>query len=312
MKQQNLVSDQEFKKLVESSMHPSSFWWEEVCAENDAFCPSANFPTWSKFQEYTGGFRPREFSILCGSTGTGKTQFLANISAELLTTNTKHFVASVETGATDFVRRVVSVLLNEDINDGEKIDKKRLDDIGERARMFTYANTLYLSTIDNRMPIEFLIESLIYASQELGCKVALLDNLNFFLEVTRSSDQVIEMDRAIHELIILCKKIDMHVVMVMHPKKTDNSRVESEFDIKGSSTAVQEAHNVFLFNRPKETDLETKGYMPWYREVKIAKLRKKGRYVGKTIMFSGKTPAYTEVEENTPIAYYGNKRDRQV
>jgi hypothetical protein len=74
--------------------------------------------------------------------------------------------------------------------------------------------------------------------------------------------------------------------MVMHPKKTVDSRIESEFDIKGSSTAVQEAHNVFLWNRPNKKDLETNFRHPSDRELKIAKMRRRGKYVGKTILMT--------------------------
>src|SRR5687768_10587107 len=80
--------------------------------------PSFRINLWPHFTEVTGGLRTREFSILCGATGTGKTTFLANMSAQLLTQKVKHFVASVETGDTDFVKRVISALLEEDINTG--------------------------------------------------------------------------------------------------------------------------------------------------------------------------------------------------
>ena len=127
-------------------------------------------------------------------------------------------------------------------------------------------------------------------------------NLNFFMEVKRAQDSNIEMDRVIHELIILCKQIDIHIVMVQHPKKTDDGRVESEFDIKGSSAAVQEAHNVFLLNRPKSKDIADGIRETTDRELKIAKLRRRGKYVGKSILFSIMGGKYYEqrIKEERP------------
>lgn len=119
-----------------------------------------------------------------------------------------------------------------------------------------------------------------------GCKVAMIDNLNFFLDVTTAQNAVIEMDRVIHDLIIFCKRTDVHVIMVAHPKKTDNARVNSEYDIKGSSTAVQEAHNVLLFNRIGD-DITGK-YPGASREIKIAKVRRMGKYIGSRIVFDVK------------------------
>lgn len=229
-----------------------------------------------------GGFRPREFSILAGSTGTGKTTLVANWSKSLLKQGVPHFVASVETGHTDFMRRTMSAMVGEDCNTGEPIPlykvKKMVEDHKSK-----YEN-LHLSLYDNRFSVEELMNDIAWHVEKHQCKVAFIDNLNFFLEVTRAADQIVEMDRVIHELIIFCKQVDVHVVMVMHPKKTDNGRVESEFDIKGSSTAVQEAHNVFLFNRAGADMIDQGLATKSDREIKIAKMRRKGKAHGQRLI----------------------------
>jgi hypothetical protein len=117
--------------------------------------------------------------------------------------------------------------------------------------------------------------------------VAFIDNLNFFLEASSGERQNEVMDKVTHDLIIFSKSHDIHIVMVMHPKKTEDGRVESEFDIKGSSTAVQEAHNVFLFNRPSTEMIEGSYATKFDRELKIAKMRRKGRAVGARIILRG-------------------------
>ena len=114
------------------------------------------------------------------------------------------------------------------------------------------------------------------------------------MEVTRSTEVVLEMDRIIHDLIILCKQIDIHIVMIMHPKKTDHGRVESEFDIKGSSTAVQEAHNVFLLNRPTFQQIQNENRCAFDRDLKIAKMRRNGLYVGKSVVFNSQGTRYLD------------------
>ncbi len=206
--------------------------------------------TWSTFNEIVGGFRPKEFSILCGSTGAGKTSFLANVSAELLAAKVKHFVMSVETGHMDFLARVLSVIVNEDLNTGDPINKDRLLRIGINHHEKLFSDYIELSLYDNRIPLENLLNDLRWAVEN-GCKIAFIDNLNFFLNITSEMNAVVEMDRVTHELIMFCKRNPIHIVLVMHPKKTtQGTRVLSEFDIKGSSTAVQEANNIFLFNRP--------------------------------------------------------------
>jgi replicative DNA helicase len=256
--------------------------------------PAIQIGSWEYFNRMTGGFRVREFSILCGSTGSGKTTWLANASAHLLQTKVKHFVMSVETGHTDFMKRVLSALAGEDLNTGEVVSAEKLANLSVKYLETIQSGAIEFSLYENRVPVEQLISDLRHM-EKMGCKVAMIDNLNFFMEVTRAVDQVIEMDRVIHELIILCKQIDMHVIMVMHPKKTDNGRVESEFDIKGSSTAVQDAHNVFLFNRPKQEDISANSRDPSQRELKLAKMRRRGNHVGKSILYSNNGTQYVEV-----------------
>lgn len=243
--------------------------------------PLLDFPKLSKL---TGGLRPREFTILCGATGVGKTTLMANLSKSLLKQGVAHFVASVETGHTDFMKRIISAVMGADWNTGDPIPLEALKAFHVKHGGLFETNKLWLSLYENRFSVETLMSDISWHVEKKGCKVAIIDNLNFFLEVTSASNAVIEMDRVVHELIIFCKQIDVHLIMVMHPKKTDHGRVESEFDIKGSSTAVQEAHNVFLFNRAGEDIVDSKLAEPGDRELKIAKMRRKGRAAGSRLI----------------------------
>lgn len=249
--------------------------------------PSVPLTCFPKFSRLVGGFRPREFSILCGATGVGKTTLAANWSKSLVLQNIPHFVASVETGHTDFVKRVMSAIAGEDWNTGDPVSIEKVKAFHTEHGAHMQQGALQLSLYENRFSVEQLMNDIAWMVHNRGVKIAMIDNLNFFLEVRRAADQVVEMDRVVHELIIFCKNVDVHVVMVMHPKKTEHGRVESEFDIKGSSTAVQEAHNVLLFNRPAQ-DLLDQGFANKFdREIKIAKMRRRGRAVGSRIVMRG-------------------------
>ena len=271
--------------------------------------PSTPLIWWPRLDEYLGGLRPFEYTILCGSTGLGKTTFLANLSGQLVQQRVKHFVASVETGHKDFARRMISLFVNQDINRGIIYNKDELIDIKKRSDpVFKTSKKLaYLSLYNNRIPLQKLLNDLHLAHTVLGCEVAFLDNLNFFLEITSAQNAVIEMDRVTHELIMFAKNTPMHIVMVMHPRKTDGARVESEYDIKGSSTSVQEAQNVLLLNRMSEAwykrhdiSIRRKEINPsLFRELKIAKLRRRGVNVGKKVIFRcDDSSKYHEENEN--------------
>lgn len=265
----------------------------QACSELLNPPPSLLLADWLKFNKVTGGFRMREFSIVCGATGAGKTTFLSNLSAQFLKSGIKHFVMSVETGHTDFMKRIMSVFSGLDVNTGDPVMPDVLARINSNYEKYLHSDLIEFSLYDNRVNADQLIADLDYMARVKGCKVAMIDNLNFFMEVSTAANSVIEMDKVVHKLIMFCKRTDMHVVMVMHPKKTEHGRVESEFDIKGSSTAVQEAHNVFLFNRPDANNLNRQ---PFDREIRIAKMRRRGAYVGKTIVFRSVNTRYDELE----------------
>lgn len=252
-------------------------------------------PWWPTLTRYLGGFRPNELTLLCAPTGAGKTQLLANISAQLLIQGESHFVAPVETGDCDFLTRVISCLERRDLNTGDPVGGEYLIALTEKYRELVFKRGLYIASYDNRVEIQELVTLLKFMHSEHGCRVALLDNLNFFLKVVSSQMEKAEMDSAIHEFVMLAKKIPMHIVLIVHPRKTSEGRVESEFDIKGSSTAVQEAQNVCLFNRPKPEDVESRKCMATDRDLVFRKIRKRGMHVGKPIYLAFDEGRYQEI-----------------
>ncbi len=254
--------------------------------------PIESFP---KFTKLTGGLRPKEYSILCGATGVGKTTLVGNLSKSLINQRVPHFVASVETGSTDYVKRIMSALIGEDWNTGDPVPVEKLQNFHSQHGHSFQSEYLWLSLYEDRFSAKKLMNDIAWMVENKGCKVAIIDNLNFFMDVTRAADQLIEMDRVTHELVVFCKNINVHVIMIMHPKKTDHGRVESEFDVKGSSTAVQEASNVFLFNRPHEELIKEGHATKFDRELKIAKMRRKGRAMGaRMILKCANGVTYTE------------------
>lgn len=259
------------------------------------------FPWWSKLSEYMGGMRPNELTILCAPTGAGKTEFLSNIAAQNIQTDTSQFLAPVETGDLDFVNRISGTLFRTPLNSGDPVPLPVIRRGSElHGDMLSKART-YVATYRNRVTPQQMCTTLEGWYNMEKIQVAVLDNINFMLEVTRASDQVIEMDRAVHEFVLLAQRLPIHTILVMHPKKTDGGRVESEFDIKGSSTAVQEADNVLLFNRPKPDDVKN-GIHEWGdRELVFKKLRKRGGYVNKPIWMRFESQRYMEIVENENV-----------
>jgi len=258
--------------------------------------PSIKFSIWEKLCMMTGGFRMNELTLFTGSTGAGKTDFVANISANLCLNQIKHLVFSVETGDHDFWRRTFSVLTGKDYNDGEKHE---LDDLKKNYAKWKDVITPYqiVTKHDDRIRLDHLGALIEYAVMEKGVKFVIMDNLNFFMNPASESGMILEMDKTIHELVIMAKELPAHLFLICHPRKPGeqfSQRVESEYDIKGSSTAVQEAHNILLFNRPDNEMLKQNEISEFDRDLKIAKCRRKGKYVGKGVIFKWNNRVYEE------------------
>jgi replicative DNA helicase len=264
-------------------------------AQELAFPPRGlPLPWWPTFTRYIGGLRPHELTLVCAPTGAGKTQLLANLAAQVAIQNHAAFAAPVETGDIDFAARVISCIEGRDLNTGDPVSPETLKRITEKHADTVITRDLFIASYDNRVEIEEMVNVLKYMNQEYGVKVAILDNLNFFLKVVSSQMEKAEMDNAIHEFVILAKKLPMHVILIVHPKKTQDGRVESEFDIKGSSTAVQEASNVILFNRPTKQDVADGKRDITERELVFRKIRKRGINVGRPIWFGFDQGKYRE------------------
>lgn len=260
---------------------------------------------WKKFSDFTGGLRMYEFTIFCGATGAGKTQFLANLMVHLTRQGVKVFCAPVETGPTDVARRMISAVSGIDVNDGDPHEFNRFKPaISNNLEMMS--NTFF-STYDNRVDVQEMVQNLKYLNEKEGVQVAILDNLNFFLKPTNSADMILEMDTAVHEFVMLAKKIPIHIFLVMHPRKTEQGKLTSEFDIKGSSTAVQEASNILIMNKLNADEFEftttasgkripdSSGLNPWTREFVFKKIRKRGKHVNQKFYMNFDSGRYYEL-----------------
>jgi twinkle protein len=246
---------------------------------------ATHFKRFPLLDQMTGGLRPYEFTLLSGQTGSGKTQLMANLSHDLILSKTPHFVASVETGPVDFMVRVMSTMAGKDWNSGNAVPVGDLSTFRNRYPEIR-DNYLHLSLYDNRVSVERLMHDLAWHQREHGAKIAILDNLNFFLEVTDAQNANREMDRVIHELVIFCKRVPMHLILVVHPRKNDSGRVTSGDDIRGSVLASQEAHNIVCWNRAHPDNVKNGLVKSSDRELTILKMRRRGRYVGQTLVFS--------------------------
>lgn len=273
-------------------------------ATTEIITPPVGVPLsgWDTFNKYTGGLRPYEFSIFCGATGSGKSTWLANLTAKLIEQDQKVFVAPIEIGEVDFMKMVLSVLAKTDFVSGENISAEAKNKLHYVLKEYTtkIEKNLVVTTYNSRVDIDEFIQLMKYVNDRHKANVAICDNLNFMLKPTRGNDQTLEMDETVHKFVQCVKVVPMHIFLVMHPRKTEGGKILSEFDIKGSSTAVQEATNVLLMNRLTDEEQDEFGLTRFDREFVFKKLRKRGKYVNEKF-YMRNTDGFGRYEESSKV-----------
>jgi replicative DNA helicase len=237
----------------------------------------------------TGGLRPNGFSILCGPTGAGKTTLLANLWMQFRVMGLPTFTAPVENGKEDFIEMLCSIASGKSRLQLGAAEWQGIKEVNAPAlfddRRFTFSNH------ESRLSHLDLLTDIYHSYKTKGTKIALCDNWQFMQDFSDEKNAMAKSDKALHEMVTFSKQVPVHIFMVMHPKKTEDERVNSIFDIKGSSTSMQEAHNIWLFNRLKNDkdvpDSPLFSLTPEFcREITVGKARYNGRSTGSRIIYS--------------------------
>lgn len=246
--------------------------------------PGVRIPNHKHLSNACDGIRERGFTIICGPSGKGKTTFLANLWHGFHSLGYPIFAAPVENGREDFVDMIVSIVSGKSRNamtngDWQDVKKGHSPYFANRSHTF--------STAESRLSHLDMLTDIYYAYLTRGTKIALCDNWQFMQDFSDERNAMAKSDKALHEMVVFFKHLPIHGFMVMHPNKEGMGRVENGAMIKGSSSSVQEAHNIWLFNPLGEK--EDAPFMKEHelcRELKIEKSRYNGRATGSRVIYT--------------------------
>uniref|UniRef100_A0A1I7TJN9 SF4 helicase domain-containing protein n=2 Tax=Caenorhabditis tropicalis TaxID=1561998 RepID=A0A1I7TJN9_9PELO len=209
------------------------------------------FGQWKRFgvlNKYLGGLRPGEMTVLTGGTGNGKTTFLCEYSLDLFTQGVplSYSIIDIEY---NFLRLPLHrVEYSNSINswldrfersssaltmlDSEEFMEKSINEIARAIRIHVENSGIQHVVIDN---LQFLINQGMMADE----KSSGLDR--FHLQ-----------DRFVGYMRQLATQNQIHITMVVHPRKTDG---DAEIDVQhfgGSARVTQEADNVLAIQRKRD------------------------------------------------------------
>jgi twinkle protein len=231
------------------------------------------------FNNKLKGLRMGEFTILTGETGGGKTTFLSQLSIDFLQQRIPTLWGSFEIKNDKLASMFLMQYAKKDLR------QTKVEEIEFYTESFEKL-PLYLLKFHGSQNIDEVLTTMEYARYNYDIQNIILDNLQFMIGLPSKVVNRFDLqDEIIHKLRKFATDKNVHITLVIHPKKTDESLTISS--IFGTAKASQEADNIFIIQSLKGL-----------RVIEIAKNRFDGT-VGKIIMgFDQKTCRFFEVTED--------------
>jgi len=204
---------------------------------------------WSRFDGLNtilGGFRRGEMTIFTGRTGSGKTTFLSEYSADLCAQGVNTLWCSFEVKNTRLLRTMLKQYSCVNIDQNIDVFNKIADKFSQLP--------LYLTDFHGSQVLTKVVDAMSHAVYVHDINHVILDNMQFMLGTQgRSFDRFAVQDEAIETFRKFATSHNCHVTLVIHPRKEDEELLTAN-SIFGGAKATQEADNVLLLQEEKSSD----------------------------------------------------------
>lgn len=213
------------------------------------------------FNKKCAGLRMGEFSLVTGATGSGKTTFLSQLSLDFLAQNVPTLWGSFEIKNEIFLETMVKQY-------SQKVPKNEAqarEAVEQLEQLPLHMLAFYGST-----PAAEIFEALEYSIVAHDISIMCLDNLQFMLSDQAFGYNKFDLqDTVVSKLRSLATRHNVHIFLVVHPKKVEDDRFLNASSIYGSSKITQEADNVFILQK---SEFDT----PNFRKLQLVKNRHNG------------------------------------
>jgi len=242
-----------FKSLRQTVLH-------EIFHPNEyAGTPFTSLP---QFTSIIKGFRRGEMTVMTGPTGSGKTTFLSQLSLDLAEQGVNTLWGSFEIKNQRLLKKLLHQYCRGPLalppnvhNRGEKM-VELVNNLADRFE----ALPLYFLKFHGTTEVENVLDAMDYATYVHDCQHIILDNLQFMLTRDFKSsqkqyshgsyyDKFDMQDIAMEKLRKFATDRNVHLTVVVHPRKEDDQNPLGLSSFYGSAKATQEADIVLILQQ---------------------------------------------------------------
>lgn len=239
---------------------------------------SKSLPAMNKF---FSGLRNGELTIYSGHTGVGKTTLLSQLSLDYCVQGVPTLWGSFEVGNVRLVARLL-----------RQFSRAHGGRIAEEKQNFNFwadrfaELPMYFLAFRGSTHIQQVIDAMDYANYVHDCSHMILDNLQIMTSGQEyGKDRFAVLDHAATEIRDFCTLRNVHVSLVVHPRKENDDQKIMTSSIFGSAKATQEADNLIVLQRGKD---------PVLRHLDVLKNRFNGNTGHVTLLFDRESCLYAQ------------------
>lgn len=216
---------------------------KETCFQEDT--SKIKIRSLPRFGAMLNGFRCGELTIFSGPTGSGKTTVLSQLSLDLCMQGVQTLWGSFEIRNSRLGLVMAQQMANSSLIDvNAKYIQSELAGVSEKLSKLP----LYFLDFFGSTDMAIILNNMVEAVKTKNVQHILLDNLQFILSEQHMyrMDKFELADKTISALRSFCNIFNVHVTLVVHPRKEDDNTLLGISSLSGTAKVSQEADNIII------------------------------------------------------------------